>query len=134
MKKNLYIKRADIIIVLIALGLTGFSTFAVYARPRNTAQVTIQGFKQKWLFPLSADETVTVAGPIGDTVIRIQNNQAWVESSPCTNKTCVAGGHIHKSGQWLACLPNEVFLLVEGTETSGETLRKGAHAPDATAW
>ena len=90
MKGKLPIKIPDIVIILLALGLTGFSAFASYLSPRITTQVLIQGRDQLWLFPLDAEETVVVRGPLGDTVIRIHANQAWVESSPCDNQTCVA--------------------------------------------
>jgi hypothetical protein len=115
MKENPPVKAADIVIILIVLGLTVYSVFSVYARPRNTVRVLIQGSRQVWTFPLEAEETISVPGPIGNTIIRIHDNQAWVEASPCNNQICVAGGHIHQPGVWIACLPNNVFLRIEGS-------------------
>jgi len=40
-----------------------------------------------------------------------------VEDSPCRDKICVLGGWISHSGEWLACLPNSVFVRVEGADT-----------------
>ena len=127
MKGKLPVKKADIVIILLALGLTGFSFFTVYLRPQNITQVKIQGPDQTWIFPLDAEETVNVPGPLGITVVRIHENQAWVESSPCENQTCVASGHVHQLGTWVACLPNKVLLLIEGKDESGDS-------PDITAW
>ena len=127
MNKKLPVTILDMVIIIIALGLTGFSAFAVYAKPQNTAHVLIQGPTQTWLFPLDADESVSVPGLLGETVIRIRDNQAWVESSPCDNQICVAGGHIHEQGQWVACLPNNVFLIIEGSEGNGL-------GPDTATW
>jgi hypothetical protein len=127
MKKRFPVKVMDIVVVLLALGLTGFSAFAVYVQPENTSQVVINGSGQEWIFPLDANERVEVPGPLGNTIVRIEDNQAWVESSPCTNQVCVAAGHVHAQGDWVACLPNNVFLMVEGKEVR-------RHVLDSTSW
>jgi hypothetical protein len=117
---KLPVKVLDLVIIVLALALTGFSAFTVYVKPRNTIQVLVQGQGNKWIFPLDAEETVAVAGPLGKTVVRIHGNQAWVESSPCDNQTCVASGHANQQGDWVACLPNNVFLMLEGSDTIGK--------------
>jgi hypothetical protein len=127
MKKRVPIKGLDIVMILLALGLTGTSAFAAYVKPSNTIQVLINGSGREWVFPLDTDERVTVAGPLGDTIVRIQDNQAWVESSPCTNQVCVAAGHVNAQGDWVACLPNNVFLMIEGKEVR-------RHVLDSTSW
>ena len=120
------IKIPDILIILLSAGLTLFSAFAAYMQPQKTVRVLIQGQRQKWTFPLDAEETVVVSGPLGDTVVRIQDNHAWVESSPCENQTCVAAGHVMRQGAWAACLPNNVLLMIEGNNDDGEV--------DTVAW
>jgi hypothetical protein len=115
------------VIIFLGLALTGFSAFEAYGRPRNTVQVLIQGVSRQWVFPLDTRETIAVPGPLGETIVRIEGNQAWVESSPCENQVCVAGGHIQHPGHWVACLPNNVFLMIEGS--GGEGL-----GPDVSTW
>jgi hypothetical protein len=127
MKKGFPLKVMDMVVILLALGLTGVSAFAAYIQPGDSPQVVINGSGQEWIFPLDTDETVEVPGPLGITVVKIQDNQAWVESSPCTNQVCVAGGHINAQGDWVACLPNNVFLMVEGKEVR-------RHVLDSTSW
>jgi len=118
MKGKRPIKITDIVIILLAFGLTGFSAFSAYLKPEHAIRVMIQGQTETWIFPMEAEETVSVRGPLGTTVIKIHEKQAWVESSPCTNQTCVASGHIKTRGTWVACLPNNVFLLIEGNDAS----------------
>ena len=118
---------ADIVIILLAITLTGFSAFVVYARPRETVRVVIQGANERWIFPLDAEETVSVDGPLGNTVVRIHGREAWVESSPCANQTCVASGRANSRGSWAACLPNNVFFIIEGID-------ENRNKPDSTAW
>jgi len=121
------LKIPDILIILLGLGLIGFSAFAAYVSPEVSTRVLIQGQDRLWIFPLDAEETVIVSGPLGDTVIKIHDNQAWVESSPCDNQTCVAAGHIRQPRAWTACLPNNVFLMIEGNNETG-------NIPDSIAW
>jgi hypothetical protein len=127
MKRALPVKPLDLVIILIALVLTGVTAFTVYAKRRNTAQVSIEGPDQRWVFPLDADETVEIPGPLGNTVVRIHNSEAWVVSSPCDNQICVAAGHVHTQGEWVACLPNSIFLLIEGSDDL-------KNVPDGGAW
>lgn len=109
------VKIPDIIIILLALGLTFFLAYTSYIKPQGRTQVLIRGQGREWTFQMDTQESVVVSGPIGDTVVKIQGNHAWVESSPCENQTCVAAGAIARNGQWAACLPNNVLLIIQGT-------------------
>jgi len=120
------VKLWDAAIFLLALCLTGFSFISIYVKPQNNSQVIIEGRSQKWIFPLEAEETVNVQGPIGTTVVRIHENHVWVESSPCGNKLCIGAGHLHNNGEFAACLPNNVLVVIEGNNASGKI--------DAAAW
>ena len=112
---KLPVKIPDIFIIFLAAGLTVFSAYSVYVKPQGVSQVLIKGQGSEWTFQLDADETVVVSGPLGDTVVKIHGNRAWVESSPCENQTCVASGFVERQGQWAACLPNNVLLMIHGT-------------------
>jgi hypothetical protein len=114
----------DFLAILLSLGMIVFSASA---RRDSPPQVRIQGAGQTWVFPLDAEETLAVPGPLGDTVIEISQGRTRVLSSPCPNQTCVAAGHIRRRGQWTACLPNGVLLVVEGGADGAESI-------DAAAW
>ena len=113
-KGRLPVKIPDIVIILLALGLTGFSAFSVYIKPQSATRVLIEGQARQWVFPMDAEETLTVRGPLGNTVVRIHGNEAWVESSPCENQVCVAAGRLHRNFDFAACLPNNVLVMIEG--------------------
>jgi len=114
MKRKLPVNIPDIIIIMLAVTVTGFFTFRIYLKPRNSVQVLIENQNQKWIYPINAEETVKVNGPLGITVVRIHGNEAWVESSPCNNQICVAAGILRRRGEFAACLPNSVLLAIEG--------------------
>ena len=123
---KLLLRPFDFVAVGLSIVLTVVSGFYVYAKPGGVPQVVIHGFGKTWVYPLDARETIGVPGPLGITVVRIENGETWVEDSPCDNRTCVASGHIKEYGYWIACLPNNVFVLIEGSEDNGK--------PDAFTW
>jgi hypothetical protein len=118
---RLILKPLDVVIVLLSLALTVFSGIYVYATPQNTVQVRIRGQSGEWVFPLDAEESVSIPGVLGETRVALHKGTVRVLSSPCTNQTCVTSGHIQRAGQWLACLPNEVFVVIESAGTQNET-------------
>ncbi|GHU78205.1 hypothetical protein FACS189462_2260 [Spirochaetia bacterium] len=122
-----HLKPLDFVVIGLSLALTAFSAFVIYGRPEAAGQVTIQGSGGVWVFPLDAEETLTVPGPLGDTVVEIRDHRARVLSSPCDNQTCVAAGHIDTNGEWAACLPNKVFVVIEGAYDDNGTV-------DTAAW
>ena len=107
-------KFPDIIIILIAFGITIFSVFNAYVKPQGSSRVLIRSQGREWTYPIDADETISINGPLGDTVVRIHDNHAWVESSPCENQNCVTAGFIARQGQWTACLPNNILVMILG--------------------
>ena len=76
----------------------------------------------KWVYPLTETRTVVIPGAIGTTIIRIENNTAFISDSPCPNKTCVNAAALKKAGDWNACLPNRVFLHIEGSTSENMIL------------
>jgi hypothetical protein len=97
----------------LALAVVALVAVRVYAGPSGAPAVHLRGPRQEWIFPLDSDRTVAVPGPLGDTVVQIRRGQARVLSSPCPEKICVRSGAIARPGQWIACLPNRVFIDIQ---------------------
>jgi hypothetical protein len=85
--------------------------------------IAVEGARNAWLFPIDTEETVVVRGPLGDTVVSIENEGVYVVSSPCANQLCVAQGKIHRPGSLVSCLPNRVVVTIQGgrNEVDGGT-------------
>jgi len=116
MKKKALLKPLDVMVIMLGIVLTVAIGGAVYSGEKTSSRVIIRGMEKTWIYPLDAEVQVNVAGSLGETVIRLHNGQAMIVSSPCSAQTCVAAGELSKNGQWAACLPNRVFVLVEGTD------------------
>jgi hypothetical protein len=100
-------------IVLSLLVISGFSV-AAYAGKAAARDVVIEASGSKWIYPLDTDRQERIPGPLGDTVVVIKGGTAFVEDSPCPDKLCVHMPAISQPGQWIACLPNRVFMRVRG--------------------
>ncbi len=97
---------------LLVIG--GFSIYA-YSGRNSSADIVIEASGSQWIYPLDVDRRELVRGPLGDTVVVIRGGKASVEDSPCPDKLCVHMPAISKPGQWIACLPNRVFVRVRGS-------------------
>ena len=105
----------DVLAVSLSLGaIAAFSVYAYSGRASST-EVVIEASGSQWIYPLSVDRQETVRGPLGDTIVVIRDGKAFVQDSPCPDKLCVHMPAISRPGQWIACLPNKVFVRVRGT-------------------
>jgi hypothetical protein len=114
-RSRVRIKALDVLIFLAALILIGLIAFRTYVSGQGTQEITISGSQDQWIFPLDGEATVSVPGPLGDTVVEIGDGAVEVLSSPCSEKICIKTGRISKPGQWIACLPNKVFIVIRGS-------------------
>ncbi|GHV83421.1 hypothetical protein AGMMS50212_07610 [Spirochaetia bacterium] len=124
-------KPLDYGVFLIAAAVIAASAIFIYGADSGTIFV-VSGADGSWLFPADAEETITIAGPLGDTLVHIGNGAASVIASPCQNQNCLAQGSISGGGAWIACLPNRVMVTVEysgGGKTKGE-----GDDVDGTTW
>lgn len=106
----------DYVALVISIAAVVGVTVLAYGSPSEASEVSIESDSGTYIYPLDIDRTVEVSGPIGVTVVEISGDQARVADSPCRDKICIAAGWLHASGQWSACLPNRVFVRLEGAE------------------
>ena len=106
----------DYVAVTFAAALVIVIAIAVYSGGGDRATVRVTAPSGEYLFLLTAEETIVVRGPIGETVVRIGDGGARVLSSPGPKQICVKAGHVSRPGAWLACLPNRVFVSIESRQ------------------
>lgn len=63
---------------------------------------------------LHKDRQLVVQGPLGETVIEVQQGQVRVVRSPGPQQICVRQGWIQKPGEALICLPNRITVEIPG--------------------
>jgi hypothetical protein len=109
----------DILIFILFLTISVLS-FTLYTNVSGKPEVHITSGDKEWVYDLSVDTTASFDGPIGNTTIEISNNRVHVHSSDCKNQICLLAGWIDKPGEWISCLPNNVFILIKGQQQAQE--------------
>lgn len=108
------LKPLDIVAILVVAGLVSAVSLASFSGRAGLERIVITGRSGTWIYPLDYEGRVEIPGPLGLTVVSFRGGEALIEDSPCPTKSCVQMGGIRVKGQWLACLPNEVFVRIEG--------------------
>jgi len=108
----------DIFSIALAIGVATLFSLHAYSAGAGPGEVSVQADGKDYLYPLDRNVEFMVSGPIGETTIQIRNNSVRIADSPCRDKICVAAGWLSHNGQWTACLPNRVFVRVEGGSTA----------------
>jgi len=113
-RRRLPFKPLDLAAALLAAALVVLAAVWAYSDRGGERRIVIQGKSGEWVYPLDSSGRVEVPGPLGVTVVEFQGGRVHVASSPCPNQTCVASGTIDRPGSYLACLPNQVFVSIQG--------------------
>lgn len=107
------IKPLDILILSLILTTIFLTSVFIYSNKSKELYLSIKAPSGEWLFSMKENRKVNITGAIGITTIKIENEEAYVVSSACKNKTCVSALRLKNYGDWNACLPNKVFLSIE---------------------
>ena len=106
----------DILIFAILVAVIFLTGIALYGNTEKSSRLIVQTPSGRWVYPLNTPQTISFSGTRGTAEIRIENNTAKIISSACPNKTCIAAPPLKKIGDWNACLPNKIFMYIEGPE------------------
>lgn len=114
------IKILDVFIVIISLLLIGFSIVYLIINSEQGSKVRISTPETEFVYSLDKDAEITVESTLGESVIVINDGEAYFKSSPCDNQICVHSSPVHDTTGFIACIPNEVFLRIESNEKKKE--------------
>jgi len=110
------LKIGDYLIVVLLLVLAVISGWTRFNHKTGTqAVVYSDGIKQAVL-PLHLDRRIHVQGPLGLSVIEVSEGAVHMVSSPCPHQICVKMGRIMKSESIIVCVPNRIFIRIEGND------------------
>ncbi len=107
-------KRGDYFAIACALVLLPWLYLSHWTNHGGSADEIriVDGKGNVIVLPLHTDRNVEVPGPLGASLIQISNGAARFTHSPCQGKFCVHAGWLKAGGDFSACLPNRVSLLV----------------------
>ena len=105
---------ADAVLVL-ALLLVALSVFLIMNLTREAgayAVVSIDG-NEVARYSLADNGEYSLNG--GTNILVIENGEAYMKEASCKNQKCVNMGKKSKVGQFIACTPNGVVVVIEGS-------------------
>ena len=71
---------------------------------------------------LLQDHTYSIKGPLGTSLITIQNHHARVAADPSPRQYCVKQGWLSHPGEAAICLPNQVSVEITGSKKLYDSL------------
>lgn len=132
--RTLRLKVGDVVLFALSLAVTA-AAFVLCYKPSTTDSLLVIADSPHgtWVYSLKADTHAAIHGAIGDTHLCIKDGTAYVSESVCSNKTCVMAGTISQNGEWIACMPNQVFIRIQGEEPTEHTTAPPTPTLDAIA-
>jgi len=106
-------------LLLIAIGIVFlvlfFLKYGYFGGSIRSYVVIIESASGKQVLQVTPElkKELRVSGPLGQTVVQIEEGKVWVASSPCPDKTCMRMGRIPDNGGFIACVPNKVLIYLE---------------------
>ena len=97
---------------------SGGSKGSLYAQIQSATGIS--------MYPLSVDRDIKVDGPEGVTWLRVEKGAIFAVDSPGPRRIIMLMGKVREKGQWLASLPNRVFVRV--VSASGDSSRSDLDA------
>ena len=110
-----YFKRGDttLIAVLLVLSTVSLASVHHYGFNGRHAVVEVNGHRVLEL-SLDRDVTTTVNGPLGETVIIVEDRTVRIADSPCPHHYCVRMGRLRHRGEIAVCVLNNIVLTISG--------------------
>lgn len=109
-------RRSDwftLLAVGVVLGILFLFRYVPFeSRPQGSFTVTIESMKgiQEVLVTPEKNEEIPLSGPLGVTIVAIRGGKVFVVTSPCPDKVCIKTGKIPDDTDFIACIPNRVFI------------------------
>jgi hypothetical protein len=73
-------------------------------------------------YDLNQKRELHIKGPIGESIISIDQGKVRFKLSPCHNQYCVHQGWLSHAGQVAICLPNQISLQMIGVKPTYDSL------------
>lgn len=116
------LKWGDVLVIAIGI-LTVITLFNTLWLGEAANKVQIRAGSQIFsTLSLNQQRTLEVPGPLGNTIVAIDNGKVRVVSDPSPRQYCVKQGWLEQAGQVAMCLPNQVSVELLGSKKLYDSL------------
>jgi hypothetical protein len=117
-----HIKLGDWLTLLLGSMFVVLLTLKLWSGDLADKAIIRGGGKIFSVVPLSRDQKIKVPGPLGISLIDIQNRKARIASDPSPRQYCVRQGWLQQAGEIALCLPNQVSIELVGSKKKYDSL------------
>ena len=117
-----HIKPGDWLTLLLGSIFVAVLTLKLWSGDLADKAIIRSGGKIFQEVPLSRDQQIEVPGPLGVSIISIQNRKARIASDPSPRQYCVRQGWLQQAGEIALCLPNQVSVELTGSKKKYDSL------------
>lgn len=110
MKK--YYKDLILIIVLIIVSIGIYIGYSFFAEKGTKVRIYVDKKLYEEL-DLSVNQSKNISTEYGTNIIKIKDNEVFVESASCDNQICVNHKAISNSKESIICIPNRLVVKIE---------------------
>ncbi len=71
---------------------------------------------------LLRNRTLAIDGPLGTTIVEVQNQRARIARDPSPKQYCVRQGWLQHAGEIALCLPNQVSIEIAAANSLVDSL------------
>ena len=71
---------------------------------------------------LQRNRTLAIDGPLGTTVVEVQNQRARIARDPSPKQYCVRQGWLQHAGEIALCLPNQISIEIASINNRVDSL------------
>ena len=108
------LRPADWAVVAVAAAAVGAFAIIAWTPDAPGTHAEVRGPGGAIRVDLARAQQVTVPGLAGDSVLEVADGRIRFRHSPCRNRVCIAAGWLAAAGEFAACAPNGVSVLVHG--------------------
>ncbi len=117
-----HIKPGDWLTLLLGSIFVVLLTLKLWSGDLADKAIIRSGGKIFSVVPLSPDQQIDVRGPLGISIISIQQRKARIASDPSPRQYCVRQGWLQQAGEIALCLPNQVSVELVGSRKKYDSL------------
>ena len=117
-----HIKPGDWLTLLLGGMCVALLTFKLWGGELADKAIIRSGGKIFREVPLQHDQQIEVPGPLGVSIISIQQRKARITSDPSPRQYCVRQGWLQQAGEIALCLPNQVSVELTGSRKKYDSL------------
>lgn len=116
------IKAGDWLTGIAGMLLVAYLFLTLWVGGQGTSLIIRSGGKIVAESELTRDRDFEISGPLGTTLITVENRRVRVARDPSPRQYCVKQGWLSRAGEAALCLPNQVSVELIGAARAYDSL------------